>query len=790
MALVRQTAWLIFILMMLCLGGGLGLRYHDGFRDFLLLSLLKPYGVESVSTHIESFGISELRLGFLEVTYVAEGLALEARLEQLTLQRVRQDMPFTSSLGWSVAADQSQVNLVTKKNTQSAAKHPEKAFELASLLPQSLLQQVPLHAIELRRLTLDYQPRGSDQWHLDGYLELSRRSAVSRFGLDRGGQRFQGELVLNPDSVELALGDPAAGASYWIHADARLSMMDGRLVGGGQLAINDLNHTEDWLALLPVNLPETANWHGHSRLTFSFGLPESTLQAWLGGNSATRAGLVLSAQLQHDISLGIPALDINQLVAKGSASVQVEADNLQIQPWELEKLLLSLKLTDPDMKKSLKPLLGSADAVSLTGSGKLKLSGPAEHSHWNMSSEKTRFNLKVPGQSDSIVNQLTLDKLSLTVNAQQLKTAVASGKFTATLPDKPPLKGVASVTADRTGKGHLKGKADLLLEDLTRFRFGYHYQPSTRTVTFNLDSEKTNLATTTFNTWAEKLKLPFHLELGDFSMAVEGEVDLGNLQNLSFNGKMLVSDWHGNLEKNRFKSLTSPFAFSGDLNQFSVGGEVSNGLFDIGIPITDIRYKIQVEGDLPADHFKVTVTNLESRLVGGLVRIPRFAWDNKVQNTRFNVVIYNWQFAEIIELLQRNDLEVGGILDGMLPVHVSEKGWEIRDGRLTARAPGGVIRYKPEPSMKAYLSNQKQLKMAVDILENFHYETLNAVVNQELDGTQYINLTLKGKNPKAYGGTPVNLNLNIEHNINPLMQSLTLPGEIQENWDKLNTIKQ
>ena len=90
--------------------------------------------------------------------------------------------------------------------------------------------------------------------------------------------------------------------------------------------------------------------------------------------------------------------------------------------------------------------------------------------------------------------------------------------------------------------------------------------------------------------------------------------------------------------------------------------------------------------------------------------------------------------------------------------------------------------------MKASLSNHQQLKMATDILENFQYHRLDAVLNQALDGTQYINLTLKGSNPDAYGGTPINLNLNIEHNIKPLIESLTLPEKIQENWNNLNSI--
>ena len=755
---MRRTLWLIFVLfvvgLLLSVGTLAGLRYHDGFRDLVLLQLIKPYGVNSLSTKLESLSFDHIAVESLAISYESNNIAAQGKALQIRLQRADATLPFADPQSWSLTLGNADATVATLKAEKTAG--PEQAFSLASLLPQSILKQVPLAAIQVQALSLEYKPPGGDSWRYQGQSYLSPQKIESRFQLHHGEQPFSGELLLNSENVDVTLGQKD---QPWVSIKSRLELVDARLVAGGNLTISDLTHAEDWLLLLPVELPEIVNWQGKLDLAFTLGVPEARLQEWLTGDTSRLEGVTLASRVQHDIRLGVPALEVTQLAAKGSASVQLNGDSLQIKPWELESGKVSMTLTDPDLLKRL--ALSRPGTLTLTGKGRLM-------------------------------------ELEAAVTGGEVNTV--SGKLQATLalPQKPALTGYSTFNVRRTKAAAFKGRADVLLRDLTEFASDFTYTPAQQALEFKINSKKTRLATTTFNEWVKKLELPFQLELGDFTMVMEGRVDVNKLKQARVKGNLEVSDWHGKLEKNRFKSLTSRFAFSGDMNHFSLKGEVRNGLFDIGIPITDIRYDLAIDSDTGNQNFQISVTNLESKLVGGLVRVPEFTWNNKQQETRFNVVIFNWQFAQIIELLDRDDLEVSGILDGMLPVYVVGRDWGIRDGRLTARKPGGVIRYKPDKDMKAYLSNQEQLKMAVNILENFHYQTLDAVVNQELDGTQYINLSLKGKNPdmvlhtkklKVQGGTPANLNLNIEHNIKPLLESLSLPGKIKENWKDLDSVK-
>lgn len=781
---LRLSVGFIAVLLVLCAVAVASFRYWDSFRDHLLLMALQPMGVSLIETRIRSLSFSEgsVELESLRLDYQQAAFAVAGNLTDLRVQHTLPSASWVDPLSWSLVVGTADLRMaaLAPATAQSVNTKP---FNPQSLLPQSFLSQVPLAHINIQNLRFAYQPRQGEPWLLEGNAMADSSAITAAFSLSQNAQVFSGNLKIQPDLIALALGQ---GQQVWIKVDSRLSLVGDRLVAGGSLMISDLNHTEDWLDLLPFTLPETRQWRGRLKGAYSLSLPREKLQAWLDTKAADLQGVLLTLQLQPDIEFVLMDEPVESIHAAGSANIQLADGKLSINALRLDKVKALVRAEQAKLDKLVTPLLGGTDTfeVELTGdyTGHLILAS----NRLQVNSEQASVFLRRPGSGKA--SALRLQTLGMTMAEGIVKQLDAVARFKLAFKEQPALNGLfngklvesdAAYTAD----------AVVTLDDLTRINATASYKPESQWVDFKLASERANLATDTFNEWTKNLAMPITLELGDFSMSVEGRLNIADPTAMSAQGSMLVADWEGNLDKNHFKSLSSPFSFSGNANQFVIEGKVSNGLFDIGIPITDTRYNLRIESDIANDHHQITVSNLESKLVGGLVRIPEIHWDNKIQQTEFNVVIFNWQFSEIIELLQRDDLEVSGVLDGMLPVRVLQSGIEIKDGLLTARHPGGVIRYLPDTDMKAYLEQQGQLKMAVDILENFHYSKLDVVLNQQVDGNQLLNLTLKGKNPQAYGGTPVNLNLNVEHNINPLLQSLTLPGKIQEHWDSLEQIQ-
>jgi len=66
------------------------------------------------------------------------------------------------------------------------------------------------------------------------------------------------------------------------------------------------------------------------------------------------------------------------------------------------------------------------------------------------------------------------------------------------------------------------------------------------------------------------------------------------------------------------------------------------------------------------------------------------------------------------------------------------------------------------------------------LLSDFQYQVLSSEVELDNDGNLLLGLSLSGKNPAQYEGRPINFNINLEQNLDPLLQSLRLSDKLVE----------
>ena len=798
-ALIKKLLIVLGFILTLMLLSCAGLIYVDGLRDPLLAKVLGSSGVSRIDSRLRDISRDHIGLELLSLRYEQDNRVLDidlqgVRLELLPSKTKAAYSDWKDLKSWGVSAETvrlkvSESELATNNDIVDA-----KPLNPADFLPEKLLSMVPLGRINATDLTVDYSPDDGAPWLIKGSFQASSAAVTSRFKLSHAQQQFVGDLNLSEQQIALTIGDQQRP---WMDLQMRVELLGEQLVLGGVFQMADLTDAEHWLALVSQDIPETQAWRGHLKGAFSGSLPQTTVQSWMIGQFSQFDQVQLQTQLEGDLSCQVSLQDLQGVAFKGSASIQLQQDKLVAKLLPGSESQMHWSLDSEQIKKLTVPLVGEADQLFTLMKGQGGLS-----TRLNQDLSPTDI---VIGLADaSLAYGKRRDKLSSSVGVKRLDSILKNGvlqqieseaSFDVRLSEKPRTKGHGKLKA-RSQKGLMVGTLAMNIDGLAEFVTDFDYQIKQQKLNFVVSRQKATLATSTFNEWAEEFKLPFNLEVGDIELKIQGAVDLnainqGRQQAIHTEGHVVVTGWEGKLEKNRFRGLDSSFDFAGDLSQVKVTGEVSNGLFDIGIPVTDTRYKLELSADLNSGHYRVRVVDFESKLLGGLVRIPELNWDSEQSETTFNVVVYNWQFAKLIDVLQRDDLHVTGILDGMFPVTVRKgEGVQIHDGLFTARKPGGVIRYMPDTSMKAYLSDQEQLKMAVDILENYHYTKLDVLLNQQTNGEQLLNLTLEGKNPKAYGGTPVNLNLNVEHNINPWLQTLTLPTQIQENWQNLDKLQQ
>lgn len=122
-----------------------------------------------------------------------------------------------------------------------------------------------------------------------------------------------------------------------------------------------------------------------------------------------------------------------------------------------------------------------------------------------------------------------------------------------------------------------------------------------------------------------------------------------------------------------------------------------------------------------------------------------------------------WQLeadlAQLLRLLDFDGLSGSGRLVGEIPVEIGDAGAAIRDGSLAAS--GGQLQLRRDSSLSAGLPDVSQIELVRSILEDFHYQTLDAALDGSFDGMT-LRLRLAGSNPNVHGAHPIEYNLQID----------------------------
>lgn len=146
--------------------------------------------------------------------------------------------------------------------------------------------------------------------------------------------------------------------------------------------------------------------------------------------------------------------------------------------------------------------------------------------------------------------------------------------------------------------------------------------------------------------------------------------------------------------------------------------------------------------------------------------------------------------ARLAESLEIEALSADGTLDADLVFSFDGTGRpHVDEGRLKARGPGR-LRYRPEQPPAALAGQGGGVDIMLQALTDFRYETLEAIVSGYLDDEMSVVLKLRGANPELYEGYPIELNLNLEAPIVPLIgagrDALRLPEAARRILERLD----
>lgn len=201
----------------------------------------------------------------------------------------------------------------------------------------------------------------------------------------------------------------------------------------------------------------------------------------------------------------------------------------------------------------------------------------------------------------------------------------------------------------------------------------------------------------------------------------------------------------------------------------------------VGTPITDISLDLRLNNITQKPSLDLKHAHLQ--LLGGSASVLPLFSRLDAEKISASVKISELSLQEILLLEQQPGLTGYGILDGELPLQFTPSGIRVVNGTLATRAPG-VVQYKPDASIKALGQQNLGLGVALDALENFHFNHLSAKANYEPDGSLLLTTRIEGANPDWNQGQPVNFSINIEENILKLLETLQFADKLTQQIEK------
>ncbi len=261
-------------------------------------------------------------------------------------------------------------------------------------------------------------------------------------------------------------------------------------------------------------------------------------------------------------------------------------------------------------------------------------------------------------------------------------------------------------------------------------------------------------------------------------LALNGEIQWGENGHTS-SADILVEELGLSIGPARLERVNSLLHFDSLIPlTMKDGQELAIGLLNVGLPLTDglVAMKLDADGEFAVDR-------LTWRFADGQVRAEPFTFGSDVQELTMTLDVDQLDLDELLELTQLDGLSGEGVIDGTLPLTISETGVMIADGTLEATGDG-VLRYQPDQAPGLLQTGGESVGLMLRALENFHYDKLRITLDGRTDGDTKIGLHVSGANPDLYEGHPIEFNLDLEGDLANLVRTnisnYQIPDRIRE----------
>jgi hypothetical protein len=223
------------------------------------------------------------------------------------------------------------------------------------------------------------------------------------------------------------------------------------------------------------------------------------------------------------------------------------------------------------------------------------------------------------------------------------------------------------------------------------------------------------------------------------------------------------------------RGSTQDEAIKFDSLRASLDGTVAE--LNMGVKLNDVAFN-SVIYDSRGD-WRLKLPSLTAKVFSGTMEI-RDENINFNKDIKLNVLLERVDLSELIRTQQVEGLKTTGKMSGHIPIRYANGHVQVLDGEMRS-VDNGKIRYTTPLSKSADLN--EQLKLTLDVLENFDYSSLSSKIVYDAD-TLLLKSSIVGKNPDIKNGQTINLNLNTEVGLKGAIEVMRIQSGIDSRIEK------
>ncbi|MCO1334582.1 YdbH domain-containing protein [Microbulbifer sp. OS29] len=197
-----------------------------------------------------------------------------------------------------------------------------------------------------------------------------------------------------------------------------------------------------------------------------------------------------------------------------------------------------------------------------------------------------------------------------------------------------------------------------------------------------------------------------------------------------------------------------------------------------GLPLEKIKLALSLNKQKD-----LILNNFSAKFLDGKLQSESLIW-NLDNNVRESTLFANdISLQALAHETGSESFKASGFIDLTIPLVTGPNGITVKGGHLEAKAPGGRLRYYGAFSPQM-LSNNSQLKMIANALEDYEFRTLEGSLDYPPSGDLQLHLKLVGRSEAIDSGRDLVINLNLENNIPSMLRSLQASRDLTKALEK------